>query len=408
MRLGQDTGPDEVAKAMALITDLIGEANLEKRWAELENQRRSVVRGAHVAQTYALELAHRDAVEEGAFELGWPTPRGNPPLLRLYAFATSFLRLHAVLSEPAQTRLKGSLRGKYLGDVGLGPLAYELEIATHLSRMGFEVEFHDLENDGGFDFLAITDNGIEIEIECKHISADLGRKIHRHESHLLFDLLLPMLIENADALRDGQVLNVEVRDRLESSREGMDEIVSLAATAIHAPSGRAANDVGIVSLEEEDVNRPETVWNSGQHHGGRFRNIGVILRSAKDDGVIDQIKRNLKKDAKRQFSKGRPSALFAHVSDLTGAQLAAIERAQKDGVHAVQRMASEILVSREHLSAVSLTTKGEPVAETGPGNPIGDRGVMYGFSKLPTDHPAYTAVRRAILGPDADKRPRTS
>ena len=103
-----------------------------------------------------------------------------------------------------------------------------------------------------------------------------------------------------------------------------------------------------------------------------------------------------------EFTKERPSVLFAHVSDLTGAQLRALALSQKGGVHAVQRMASEILASREYLSAISLTAEEEPVAEEGPGNPIGDRGVSYGLSKLPVDHPGYTAVRRAILGTDAN------
>lgn len=194
--------------------------------------------------------------------------------------------------------------------------------------MGFEV-----------DFLTIPKDGIEIEIEieCKYLSADVGRKIHRHKPHLLFDLLLPMLVANADALRNGQVLIVEVPGRLKAGRERMDEIVTLAAAAINAPTRRAESNVGIVSLEGTTTPAgPRKKWNSGEHYGGRFRNIGVILRSAKDDGVIDQIKRNLLKDAKRQFFKRRPPVLFANVSDLSGAQLAALRRAPKDGMHAVQ------------------------------------------------------------------------
>ena len=402
MNLGRATDAAEVKEAIAFITSIVGEQNLEKRWNELDRQRQSVVRKWHVEQAYALEFAHRDAVEEGALEFGWRDPTGNPPLVRLYSFAVSFRRLYATLSEQARKRLTGSLWGQYGRKGGLRPLTYEMTIIQHLSRMGFRIEFHDLEEKGGFDFLAVDADGTEVEVECKHLSADVGRKIHREDAYTLLDLLKPVLAKELENAREGQVLVVEVPDRLESSRPVMDEIVGLAAAAFGSPNGRAESVAASVSLISEDRERPDTIWDSGHHIGTRFGRLGVILRSANADAVFDAVGKKLKDEAGRQFSATRPSVLFAQVSDLTAPQIVELQRSQAKGVNPLQWMASQVLVSRKHLSAVSLTTLDEPTVETGSRSSVGDRGRAYSFSRLSKGDPAYAAVRRATLGPDAN------
>ena len=403
MSFGNDTNAAEVKEAMAFVTSMVGVQNLEKRWAELDRQRRSVVRKWHVEQAYSLELAHHDAVRGGALELGWQKPVGNPPLLRLYAFAVALWRLHAAVSEQARNRLIGSLRGQYGRKGGLRPLTYEMTIIQHLSRMGFGIECHDLEEKGGFDFLAVDADGTEIEVECKHLSADVGRKIHREDAYTLLDLLKPVLSKRVETVGDGKVLVIEVPDRLESSRPLMDEIVGLASAAFGSQSGYAESAVASASLANEDDDRPDTMWNSGHHFGTRFGRLGVILKSAKPDTVFETVEKRLKDEAGRQFSATCPSILFVHVSDLTAPQIVELQRFQAKGVNALQLMTSQVLVSCEHLSAVSLTVLGEPTVETGPRGSIGDRGVMYSFSRLSEAHPAYAAVRRATLGPDAQR-----
>jgi len=280
-------------------------------------------------------------------------------------------------------------------------MAYEMAIAVHLSRMGFCLGFNDLEQAGGFDFLATDSSGTEIEVECKHLSADIGRKIHKNEAYTLLELLMPVFAENGGSVGDGQVLIVEVPDRLEGSRPRMDEIVGLVATAFRSANRRSESESASVSLLGEDAERRDTLWRSGLHHSARFGNLRVILRSAKTDKVIDKIERKLKDDVERQFTRLRPALLFTQVSDLSAAQLVQLERDERGQRHPLKSMASRILHSREYLSAVSLTTLGDPVAETSPGNPVGDRGVSFGLLQLSSFHPAYAAVQRAALGPEA-------
>jgi len=102
----------------------------------------------------------------------------------LYCFVANIARVHEKLGDGGKSRLLGAVRSGLEKEAGLGPLDFEMKIAAHLMSRGFDVDFHDLENGGGYDFLASSD-GRETEVECKYISGDTGRKIH---SRKLFDL----------------------------------------------------------------------------------------------------------------------------------------------------------------------------------------------------------------------------
>jgi hypothetical protein len=75
------------------------------------------------------------------------------------------------LSESGKTRLLGRLRKGF--KEGLWPLQHELRVSANLSRRGCDLYFHDLEEDGGYDFLA-THRGAAFEIEAKAVSVFTG------------------------------------------------------------------------------------------------------------------------------------------------------------------------------------------------------------------------------------------
>jgi hypothetical protein len=45
------------------------------------------------------------------------------------------------------------MKGALDDEVGLSPLAFEMRTVAHFVAAGFDVEFHDLCEGGGFDFL---------------------------------------------------------------------------------------------------------------------------------------------------------------------------------------------------------------------------------------------------------------
>ena len=101
-----------------------------------------------------------------------------------------FVQVHARLTTQGKRRLAGALQSSLEKEHGLGPLTFEIKVAAHLISRGFQIEFHDLEAGGGYDFLAIS-GSTKIEVECKHVSADIGRQIHRRALYDLGGVLFP-------------------------------------------------------------------------------------------------------------------------------------------------------------------------------------------------------------------------
>lgn len=124
---------------------------------------------------------------------------------RFLSFAAMVVRCHERLRDPARKRLEGMLRDATKQDTGLGPLAYEMKIAAQLMRKGFDVEFRDLDGKKGCDFLATSDNA-SAEVECKFMSGDIGRKVHRKRLYQLGDRIMETMLDYASKLRPGRKL----------------------------------------------------------------------------------------------------------------------------------------------------------------------------------------------------------
>ena len=169
----------EVPNVLHEFVEIAGPRILEKRLAWLEEEvRRKTGMEKFWMERCALELGLLSVVQQYA-ATGQVAVRGlNTQEQRFLSFAAMVVRCHERLSNPAKKRLKGMLRDAAKQDTGLGPVAYEMKIAAHLMSRGFDVQFRDLEGEKGCDFLATKDDAMA-EVECKYMSGDIGRKIHR-------------------------------------------------------------------------------------------------------------------------------------------------------------------------------------------------------------------------------------
>jgi hypothetical protein len=91
---------------------------------------------------------------------------------------TMVANVYERLSSRGRQRLRGMLFDGLQTDKGLLGVQHEMTTAAHLMRRHCDVEFHDLETGRGFDFLA-TRAGAVLEVDCKMVSGDLGRQMHR-------------------------------------------------------------------------------------------------------------------------------------------------------------------------------------------------------------------------------------
>jgi hypothetical protein len=169
----------------------------------------------------------------------------------LYCFVAQVAQVYEKLGECGKSRLSGAIRSGLEREFGLGPVAFEMKIAAHLMSRGFDVDFHDLENGGGYDFLAAS-GGSKLEVECKYISADTGRKIHRRNLYELGGTLSPIMSRAVEDKQGGIHLRVDIPDRLYGSKEQQQALASQIQKALtdEIPS---ENETCGISIERFDI-----------------------------------------------------------------------------------------------------------------------------------------------------------
>ena len=240
-----------------------------------------------------------------------------------------------------------------------------------------------MSSDGGFDFLARRGPS-QVEVECKFISADIGRQIHRRRLYDLGGVLFPASNRNRDRVTGGKLVRVLLPDRLTSNREHQTALTERIWTVIRDSTSLIDDPVCRVVAEnfplEDSPFSAERSSNVTMDDIGQFLGramnidnahallnwqpgqgaIVVHVQSSKPDRVLDEIFRTLKDDAKRQFSGRLPGFLCVHLADVTKDQLKELADADRTGtVTGLQRAASILLQIRPHLHSVALMTDGE-------------------------------------------------
>ena len=105
-------------------------------------------------------------------------------------FALAAVDVHERLSERGKRILLGRLQDGL--NKGFAGLFLEIDTAAQLIEGGYEVRYPDFDGGGGHDLDAASNN-LSVAIECKSISADAGRKVHRRDFYRFMDLLQALL-----------------------------------------------------------------------------------------------------------------------------------------------------------------------------------------------------------------------
>ena len=268
---------------------------------------------------------------------------------RFLSFAAMTVRCHQRLTPTGRKRLAGMLRSATKGDFGLGPVAYEMKIATHLLGLDYDVVFHDLEGGRGYDLLAAKD-GMTLEVECTHMSGDAGRKIHRKELYRFADRFSPWMRDHLGNLTTSLFARLTIPGRLESADAYQKPLCTLVGRALLGGGTDLEQDGARVRVEAFDVERVAGPWNA-RHDFGRAamearllshfdlvnknamvyfrpgRSVVVLLIvSEQQDQVLNGMHAELRKKTKDQFTGGHPAILCCHLADLTSAQLISLAR----------------------------------------------------------------------------------
>lgn len=154
----------------------------------------------------------------------------DAPILAALNFAATTVEVHSRLSRVGQRNLEGRLRDGLKAETGYSSLYLELDLAQRLMDAGYDVNFADLEATAQFD-LRFDRGKFTGEVECKSLSADAGRQIHRKDFYRFMEALSPVLMEQ-QALRRPEVLLITLERRLSSSISDQAELRAATRTML--------------------------------------------------------------------------------------------------------------------------------------------------------------------------------
>ena len=345
-----------------------------KPWAgRLENFDRRVADNPlldeYFAQRYPIELAmgrlHRRLVRGQRIDL--PETYADTVLL---SFVSMVARVYARLSPRGQVRLAGMLRSGLDGEAGLAPLEQEMGMAAHLMGRGFDVTFSDIETGNGFDLLAER-NGATLEVECKTVSGDLGRRIHLRRLYQLGGRVYPLMSAALERRTGGQLACIILPDRLHGTDQQLQAICERLAQALGTGTSVLGPDPCTIEYREfpltgsgfettspADIGQEEARQSVERAVGLPIKHavtlfaprsglVMIAVVSRQSDAMMGGLVRQLKDSVKRQFSGKRPGVVCVKFLDVTQPELLEIVEQDRSEQPSALKLATSYLLGRD-------------------------------------------------------------
>ncbi len=334
---------DPLKPVLARFVNLAGEPAWAKRLAHLRRELEASPFRAKLAVDYNwLELILADQIENAdaaADQLHRDSaPHALPEVLAARHFAQTVVLVHDQLTPRGQRRLEGRLRDGLQSKTGFSSIYLEIDVARRLLDAGYSVEFSDMDCTARYD-LRFWRGTAEGEVECKSLSADAGRKIHRHDFYRFMDAIGAQLADRLSVpVREAIV--VTLQDRLPSNETRQEELRSatrrvLLQADLQTVQGSFFSIVREeckAQLESESPPRSERelyeryrrAYGDNCHVSGALledRSCMIVMRSQDEDDHSAPQLEALRKAAS-QFSGTRPAFIAVQYDDLTVADLA--------------------------------------------------------------------------------------
>lgn len=337
MQLLRPATPDELAPYLSRFLALVGRERWFKRADQLNaEQQRSPYRWKIVADYHWLELAISHQCDILAKEGRLLAEYANIQAWAGLHFAATVVEVHVALGAQGKRSLAGRLRDALKAETGLAALYLEMDIAQRLAIDGFDLEFPDLDGMGQYD-LAFYRGTISGEVECKSISADAGRKIHRKDFYRFIEAMTPAFSSLIEQSRS-EVLLIDLTDRLTANlqaqkplrRATMDMLVNAHAgnaAELEFTLARLALDQevrGEIMVDQTNVSAIcRQRWGQNCHAAGVITEDGgclIVMRSQKEDDPSKPLLEAMRKAAS-QFSGDRPSFIAVQFDEIAPADL---------------------------------------------------------------------------------------
>jgi len=251
MRIATSLNVEQIPSLLDRFLGIIGPEPWIKRYRSLRQQTLvNPLLTPYFEDCHSLELRLGQLLDEP------PPPNGlktvdfaDPQDYALFSFIAPVVLVFDQLTPLGRNRVAGILRDGLNTD--LRPFKSEIQTITHLMRQGFDVTFQDIDHGRGFDFLAVRD-GVELEVECKSASGDLGRQVHRRRM-IEFSGHVQPVIKEALASEGGRLLRVVLPANLHGRREFLSD---LAGTVRDRSFGRRGQSTPLSAASSSD----SSIW----------------------------------------------------------------------------------------------------------------------------------------------------
>ena len=344
MHFNVDARPAEIPALLRRFTEIAGAAAWQKRETDFERQTHDnplIDRylNSHFPLERAMIYVQHYKRNTGRIPGINATPLAD--LGALYSFVALTARVFAKLPARGQHILRSRIGGALKDNIGLSPLAFEMRTVAHLMARGFGVEFHDLCEGGGYDFLA-KDGEIAVEVECKSVSGDLGHRVHLKRQYQLMPYVLDKMQR---PVKRGivRLLVVKVPDRLHGNQEFMRAVATTIGQALEK-SGDVTSEACSVSyhelpilgspfdcespphIKEDDVIEycnaiiGDEVGHTIMTFSPRQSATIVAARSVLPNRPLNGVYRSLT-EAARQLSGSRPGVICVQFRNMTSVEL---------------------------------------------------------------------------------------
>ena len=135
-------------------------------------------------------------------------------------FAAQILSLIESASKDEASKIRSRVRGAFQQTGGIRGMQLELQVASHFLSIGRRVSWTEEINAKMFDLLVEREGDDPLEVECKAISEDTGRKIRRIDVIEFFTLMQPHLSKQLGDLNTGLAVILTVPERLPADHRG--------------------------------------------------------------------------------------------------------------------------------------------------------------------------------------------
>ncbi|MEQ1596656.1 MAG: hypothetical protein ABL985_16315 [Casimicrobium sp.] len=298
---------------------------------------------------------------------------------------TNTVSVTQAMSSVDATRFVKRVRGAIKDPEAMRALHLELTTATHFLRKGVNVVWPEIDGIGTFDLLLTTLGPCGLEVECKAISWNKGRKIWRKEAAEFYHQIYAQIRRIGETIIGGLTVVMTVPDRLPTSNEHRKALGSTLINQILIGKSELLQGGIDIRIEPFDIAMLPSVTspivdpvaklqidkltNTRNRESlvvGR-RNQGAIifvLQSAKTDATLSAMFDTLSDSAKTQLSKTRPAIYAVELQGIsydaliaTGEQDKNPEQPKTALSHAVSKFLSS--TDRDHVVGVAFLSGGQ-------------------------------------------------